>query len=120
MTAQIDGRFSTMYLPKRLTAILATGAALAAVTPAAASAATPGAASAPAPSKICFSGVKDPGPFGQMGPYGPYGPYGKDGPLYGKPNPLGDVASCGGLLTYVLRGGTVSSFVQANLQANGH
>ena len=106
-----------MYSPKRLMAILAAGAAFAAVTPAAAGAAVPGAATAP--SKLCFKGVNDPGPFGPMGPYGAYGPYGKYGPLAGKPNPLGDVAGCGGLLTFILRGGTVSSFVQANLQAAG-
>jgi hypothetical protein len=47
--------------------------------------------------------------------YGDAGPWGPNGPMHGQPNPLGDVASCGGLLAYVLRGGTLSSFVQANL-----
>jgi len=98
-------------------AVRAAVAALAAVAPAAAGAAVPGASNAP--SRLCFKGVADPGPLGPMGPYGPLGPYGKYGPMAGKPNPLGDVAGCGGLLTFVLRGGTVSSFVQANLQAAG-
>jgi hypothetical protein len=109
---------------KRVTAVLAAGAAIAAIAPAAASA-------APAPafpafpgqatdrSKFCMKGVTDFGPLGPYGPYGAYGPYGKDGPLHGQANPLGDVASCGGLLTYIVRGGTLDSFVQANLQSVG-
>jgi hypothetical protein len=108
-----------MYAPKRLAATLAAAAVVAAAAPAGASAATPVVAPGSS-SEICLTGVVDPGPFGPMGPYGALGPYGKDGPLYGKPNPLGDVASCGGLITYILRGGTVSSFVQANLHAAGH
>jgi hypothetical protein len=68
---------------------------------------------------ICLHGVVDPGPFGPSGPYGASGPYGPDGPLHGQPNPIGDAASCGGLLTLVLRGDTVSSFVNANLASVG-
>jgi hypothetical protein len=105
-----------MYAPKRLAATLAAAAVVAAAAPAGASAAP----AAAAPPQICLSGVADPGPFGPMGPYGAFGPYGKDGPLYGQPNPLGDIPSCGGFITFILRGGTVSSFVQANLHAAGH
>jgi hypothetical protein len=71
------------------------------------------------PANICLSGVVDPGPFGPSGPYGADGPYGAQGPLAGAPNPIGNTASCGGLLTYVLRGGNVSSFVNANLASVG-
>jgi hypothetical protein len=110
-----------MHRPKRLAAGIAAAATLAAVVPATGSAAiTPVFPTGQNNSQICLSGVYDPGPFGPMGPYGPLGPYGKDGPLNGQPNPLGDVASCGGLFTYILRGGNVSSFVQANLHPGGH
>jgi hypothetical protein len=68
---------------------------------------------------ICLSGVVDPGPFGPSGPYGAAGPYGANGPLNGRPNPIGNVATCGGLFTYALRGGNVSSFVNANLASVG-
>jgi hypothetical protein len=107
-----------MNSPKRLAAILAAGATIAAVAPAAANAAPPGAITDP--SKVCFQGVPDFGPFGPYGPYGAYGPYGKDGPLHGQPNPLGDAANCGGLLTYIIRGGTLTSFIQANVQSIPH
>jgi hypothetical protein len=109
-----------MYSPKRLAATLVAGATLAAAGPAVASAATLPTPTDPAHPKLCFSGIKDPGPLGANGPYGPMGPYGQDGPLHGTANPLGDVATCGGLLTYILRGGTLSTFVQANLEAAGH
>jgi hypothetical protein len=69
---------------------------------------------------VCLKGVVDPGPFGPLGPYGPQGPYGPNGPLHGRPNPIGDAASCGGFVTFLLRGGTLSSFVQGNLAAVGH
>jgi hypothetical protein len=69
------------------------------------------------PSTICLSGITDLGPFGVMGPYGPLGPYGPNGPLAGRPNPIGNAATCGGLITYILRGGTLSSFVQANINS---
>lgn len=108
-----------MSAPKRLAAGLAAAAVLAAAAPAGASAAIPGLPTVDT-SHICLSGIVDPGPFGPMGPYGAYGPYGPNGPLHGTPNPLGDVASCGGLITFILRGGTLSSFVQANLNAAGH
>jgi hypothetical protein len=71
------------------------------------------------PANICLSGIVDPGPFGPSGPYGATGPYGPDGPLNGAPNPIGNAAGCGGLFTYVLRGGTISSFVNANLSSVG-
>jgi hypothetical protein len=64
---------------------------------------------------LCLSGVVDPGPFGPSGPYGPQGPYGPNGPLAGQPNPIGNAATCGGLMTYILRGGTLSSFVQNSI-----
>jgi hypothetical protein len=69
---------------------------------------------------VCFKGAVDPGPFGPLGPYGPKGPYGPNGPLHGRPNPIGNAATCGGLVTFLLRGGTISSFVQGNLAAVGH
>ena len=103
-----------MHSPKRIAAALAATAALAVAVPATASAAPtepfPG-----VPADICLSGIPDPGPFGPMGPYGPSGPYGVNGPLHGQPNPIGNAATCGGLLTYILRGGTLDSFVQASL-----
>jgi hypothetical protein len=68
---------------------------------------------------ICFSGLVDPGPFGPSGPYGADGPYGPNGPLAGRPNPIGNAPTCGGLLAYVLRGNTISSFVNANLASVG-
>jgi hypothetical protein len=110
-----------MHAPKRLAATIAVAAALAGVAPAAA-----GAASAPSlPSfgpnpNLCLKGVTDLGPFGPLGPYGPSGPYGKNGPLNGQPNPIGNSATCGGLLTYILRGGTLQSFIQASNPNNAH
>jgi hypothetical protein len=68
---------------------------------------------------VCLKGVVDPGPLGPMGPYGAYGPYGPNGPLHNQTNPLGDVAGCGGALTYMLRGGNITSFVNANLASVG-
>jgi hypothetical protein len=109
-----------MFSPKRLAATLAAAGIVAAAGPAAASAApSPFPPGLPSTSNICLQGFNDPGPFGPSGPYGAMGPYGPDGPLHGTPNPLGDVANCGGLFTFFLRGGTVSSFVQANLQSVG-
>jgi hypothetical protein len=95
--------------------------ALAVAAPAGASAAAP---SFPNPlakdnSNLCLHGVVDPGPFGPLGPYGPSGPYGANGPLHGQTNPLGDAATCGGLLTYILRGGNLTSFVKANAASVG-
>jgi hypothetical protein len=68
---------------------------------------------------VCLNGVVDPGPLGPSGPYGAEGPWGANGPMHGSPNPLGNVASCGGGLAYLLRGGTVASYVQANLASVG-
>ena len=104
-----------MLAPKRLAAALAVAATLAAVAPAAANAQMP----VDANGQICLSNAMDFGPLGPMGPYGQFGPYGPNGPMHGQPNPLGDVASCGGLITYILRGGTLQSFIQANIAA-GH
>ena len=107
-----------MSLRKRLPMVTAAAAALAIAVPATAGAAVrlpPPVRQPPAPANICLSGFADPGPFGPAGPYGPYGPYGQGGPLAGHPNPIGNAATCGGLLTYVLRGGNLSSFVQANI-----
>jgi hypothetical protein len=64
---------------------------------------------------LCLSGIVDPGPFGPLGPYGPSGPYGANGPLHGQPNPIGNAATCGGLFTYILRGGNPASFVQNSI-----
>jgi hypothetical protein len=103
-----------MYGPKRLAATLVAAAIVAVAAPAGASAATTTAQPA---TEVCFPDIVDLGPLGPYGPYGPRGPYGVDGPLHGQPNPLGDVATCGGFITYVLRGGTLTSFIQANIQA---
>lgn len=110
-----------MSLRRRLSAGTAVVAALAVAVPMAAA----GTASA-APigligsnPNLCLHGVVDPGPFGPSGPYGATGPYGPNGPLHNSPNPLGNVAQCGGGLTWLLRGGTVSSYVNANLASVG-
>jgi hypothetical protein len=111
-----------MSLRKRLPAVAAITSVLAIAAPvASAGAALPSLPSMqPAnPADICFSGVADPGPFGPSGPYGPDGPYGADGPLHGAANPIGNAATCGGLLTYALRGGTLTGFVNANLASVG-
>jgi hypothetical protein len=107
-----------MHARKRLAATLVAAAALAAAAPAGASAATlPVPPSIGSLSNVCLTGIVDPGPLGPEGPYGPNGPYGANGPLHGSKNPLGNVATCGGLITYILRGGTLPGFVQANIQA---
>jgi hypothetical protein len=110
-----------MSLRKRLPAAALATAVLAIAAPvASAGAAVPSILPASqSPANICLSGVVDPGPFGPSGPYGADGPYGPDGPLAGRPNPIGNAATCGGLLTYALRGGTISSFVNANLASVG-
>ena len=110
-----------MSLRKRFPVVAAATAMLATAAPVAtASAALPSILPArQPPADLCLSGVVDPGPFGPSGPYGADGPYGPDGPLAGATNPVGNVAQCGGLLTYALRGGTVSSFVNANLASVG-
>ncbi|MEA2495248.1 MAG: hypothetical protein QOJ29_3159 [Thermoleophilaceae bacterium] len=110
-----------MSLRKRLPAVAAVTAMLAVAAPVAtAGAALPSILPARQdPATICLSGIPDPGPFGPSGPYGPDGPYGHDGPLAGASTPIGNAATCGGLFTYVLRGGTLSSFVNANLASVG-
>jgi hypothetical protein len=109
-----------MHAPKRLAATIAVAAAFAGIVPAAANA-------APTPTfpklndpNLCLKGVTDLGPFGPMGPYGPSGPYGPNGPLAGQPNPIGNAATCGGLLTFVLRGGTLQGYVQASTAGLPH
>jgi hypothetical protein len=112
---------SMMSLRKSLAAATAVGA-LAVAAPMSANAAVPSTLPnpiAPNPS-FCLHGVADPGPFGPLGPYGPQGPYGANGPLHGQPNPIGDAATCGGLLTYIVRGGSLTSFVNANLASVGN
>jgi hypothetical protein len=106
-----------MSLRKRASAVSAVVAALAIAAPvAAANAAIPSMPNPLAPNpNLCLKGVVDIGPFGPMGPYGPSGPYGANGPLHGQQNPIGDAATCGGLLTYVLRGGNLSSFVNGSI-----
>jgi hypothetical protein len=102
-------------LRKTLAAATAVGV-LAVAAPMSASAAVPTLPNPLAPNpNLCLSGVVDPGPVGPRGPYGPQGPYGANGPLHGQANPIGNAATCGGLLTYVLRGGTLSSFVQNSI-----
>jgi hypothetical protein len=104
-----------MHAPKRLAATLVAAAALAAAAPAGASAAPIPSFTPPDNSNLCIKGFTDPGPLGPSGPYGPDGPWGANGPLHGQANPLGNVAECGGALTFILRGGTIDSFVQANI-----
>jgi len=112
-----------LSLRTRLAAVTTVTAALAVALPVAgAGAALPipiGFTGSAANSNLCLSGVADPGPLGPSGPYGVNGPYGPNGPLHGAPNPLGDTANCGGGLAYMLNGGTVSSFVNANLASVG-
>jgi hypothetical protein len=112
-----------MSLRKRFPAVATVAAVLAIAAPVATAGAAlpsiPSLGQPTDPANICLSGVVDPGPFGPSGPYGADGPYGPDGPLAGRPNPLGNTAQCGGLLTFVLRGGTVSSYVDANLASVG-
>jgi hypothetical protein len=109
-------------LRKRLLAASAVTALLASAVPlAAANAALPPLPGLPGSdnSQICLHGIVDPGPLGPMGPYGPLGPYGKNGPLNGQPNPIGNAATCGGALTFFLRGGNLTSFVNGNLASVG-
>ena len=111
-----------MSLRMRASAATAVVAALAVGAPVA-GAFGPVPSSIPSPpalnSTTCPRGIIDPGPFGPLGPYGPQGPYGPNGPLHGQPNPIGNAATCGGLLTYILRGGNLSSFVSANVASVG-
>jgi hypothetical protein len=104
-------------LKKTLAAMTAVGV-LAVAAPMSANAAVPN-VSLPNPLQpnpnLCLSGIVDPGPFGPLGPYGPSGPYGANGPLHGQPNPIGNAATCGGLFTYILRGGNPASFVQNSI-----
>jgi hypothetical protein len=117
----IGRRISTMHAPKRLVATVAVAAALAGIAPAAAGAATPTLPQFPsADPNLCLKGVTDLGPFGPYGPYGPSGPYGPNGPMAGQPNPIGNAATCGGLITYVLRGGTLQGFIQASTAGLPH
>jgi hypothetical protein len=117
-----------MFIAKRLTAVAAVLGVMAVGAPiAGASAAGPLAglgqsAFSPAGTNsadVCLSGVTDPGPLGASGPYGADGPWGPNGPMHDSANPLGNVAGCGGALAFVLRGGTVASYVQANLASVG-
>jgi hypothetical protein len=103
-----------MSLRKRLAAGLAAVAAVLAIGPIASAGADPVAGNCPA-----GVGIADPGPLGPAGPYGEAGPWGPAGPMHGQPNPLGDTAQCGGFTTFVVGGGTVSSFVNANLASVG-
>jgi hypothetical protein len=111
----------TMSLRKNLAAVTAVGA-LAVAAPMSAGAATPSALpinGANGGQQVCLHGIVDLGPFGPLGPYGPHGPYGPDGPLHGQPNPIGNAAECGGLIAFVLNGGTLQSFVNANIASAG-
>jgi hypothetical protein len=111
---------TTMSLRTRLSALTAVIAALAVAAPVAtAGAALPTFPTSGSNANLCLSGVVDPGPLGPSGPYGASGPYGPNGPLHGAANPIGNAASCGGGLTYFLRGGDISSFVNANLASVG-
>jgi hypothetical protein len=116
---------SVMFQRHRLTPIAVVLAGLTVGAPAAGAATAPGLA-LPTPAaptnpyaNVCLSGIVDPGPLGPNGPYGANGPWGPNGPMHGSPNPLGNVAGCGGGLAFILRGGTLASFVQANVAAVG-
>ena len=104
-----------MSLRKGLAAVTAVGA-LAVAAPLSASAATPNLLpTTGAQGQVCLHGIVDPGPFGPLGPYGAHGPYGPNGPLHDQPNPIGNAAECGGLIAYILNGGSLQSFVSANV-----
>jgi hypothetical protein len=115
-----------MFIAKRLTAVAAVIGIMAVGAPVAGASAagplaglgqlTPGGGN---PADVCLSGVTDPGPLGPSGPYGADGPWGANGPMHGSANPMGNVAGCGGGLAFLLRGGTVASYVQANLASVG-
>jgi hypothetical protein len=117
-----------MFIAKRLTAVAAVIGVVAVGAPVAGASAagplsglgqsvlTPGSTDS---ANVCLNGVTDPGPLGPSGPYGADGPWGANGPMNGSPNPLGNVAGCGGALAFMLRGGTVASYVQANLASVG-
>jgi hypothetical protein len=106
-----------MSLRKSLSAVTAVSVALAVAAPLAAAAPAPTLPTpfAPNPNLCIQGGPVDMGPFGPLGPYGPSGPYGANGPLHGQANPIGNAATCGGLLTYILRGGTLTSFVNGSV-----
>jgi hypothetical protein len=107
----------------RIKALASTAAALgvlAVAVPTAGAATLPFPTAAPAGGNICLTGFVDPGPLGPNGPYGASGPWGPNGPMYGQKNPLGNTAQCGGALAFILNGGTLTSFVNANLAAFGH
>lgn len=107
-----------MSLRKRVSATAVIAALAVGAPVAAANAALPSIPNPLAPNpNLCLHGVVDMGPFGPLGPYGDQGPYGPNGPLHNQPNPIGNAAQCGGLLTYALRGGTLSSFVNANINS---
>jgi hypothetical protein len=110
-----------MFIRSRLWAAAAATMALSASVVAAspAAAAIGPQTAAPSSSKVCLHGVTDPGPLGPSGPYGVQGPYGPNGPLHGATNPLGADVNCGGALAFMLNGGTIDSFVQANLASVG-
>ena len=106
-----------MHAPKRLLAATVATVAMIGGHSAVAHAATIPGLPTDASGAVCLPNAVDPGPLGPMGPYGQYGPWGPNGPLAGQANPLGDIAKCGGLGAFILRGGTLDSFVQANLDA---
>ena len=111
-----------MSLRRCVAALTAASAALAIAAPLASADPLPSLAAPatlPAPfapdPNLCLTGVVDLGPFGPLGPYGPSGPYGPNGPLAGRPNPIGNAATCGGLLAFILRGGTLESYINASI-----
>jgi hypothetical protein len=116
-----------MFIPKRLAALMAAVGVLAAGAPVAGAAPGPKVGSPyPSPATFgydsanaCLTGMYDPGPLGPSGPYGANGPWGPNGPMHASPNPLGNVAGCGGAAAFLLRGGTIASFVGANIAAVG-
>lgn len=106
-----------MHVPKRLLAAAVATVAMIGGPVAAAQAATIPGLPTDSSGAVCLTHSADLGPLGPMGPYGKYGPWGPNGPKAGQANPLGDIANCGGMAAFVLRGGTLNSFIQANLNA---
>ena len=106
-----------MSLRTRLAAGLAAVAAALVIAPVGSAGADPplGALGGGCGAGIGLAGVG----LGSAGPYGPSGPWGPAGPMRGHPNPLGDAAQCGGFGAYILNGGTIESFVNANLASVG-
>jgi hypothetical protein len=103
-----------MHTPRRVATIVVAVVALSAAAPAVASAQTPAVPTLTPNSQACYPYMMDLGPLGPLGPYGPMGPWGALGPLAGQPNPLGNVATCGGMWALIGRSLPFPSFGQGS------